>query len=455
MREEVIKEAAQLFELVQTVPPENPNKLFAEHLKIREVLAKISAEQDPFLRNKDRSTKLEAFLEWAKTANIKMDNVEIRKSEKGFGLFAKTDLAKDGYAVEVPRPAVMTPDSNRINKGLRELFLTDRLIQSVENCPMVLLLAHEVLDPKSAWKPYLDMLPDDVGGPLSMSNEDLLALKPSSTFIVALQFFRCIVRHYVYFLLMINTRENTKHVTKAGGDSMRKTVFTVKNFSFEMYAWCTSIVTSRVNKIPNLIQNSKRTITSPALIPVMDFANYEFIGDANAAQTEDCLIYSGFVPAIENPINFFELRLGFPKNTQPWKIILAQRMRMLGPREMGTTFPVHPSTFHSHQLNDIAFWRFAKLFVANSDSDINRRSNVIKARDFLLQRFQLFLESFKDLPPTEPEGTLTVKSVWRLKNAEKKILEDLVKYFQQPVEEVIKSNGPVLDDEPILSNTEV
>lgn len=221
----------------------------------------------------------------------------------------------------------------------------------------------------------------------------------------------------------------------------------------------------------------------------MDFANYEFIGDSTAAQTEvyyaisqkkvhlllhrdvkkdeevlvpigskinqDCLIYSGFVPAAENPINFFELRLGFSKNTPSWKIFLAQRMRMLGAKEMGTTFPVHPSIFHNHPLNDIGFWRFAKLFVANSESDISRRSTVIKARDFLLQRFQLFLDSFKNLPSIEPEGTLTVKSVWRLKNAEKNILEDLVKYFQQPIEEIIKLNGQVLNDEPTSINTQV
>ena len=191
MKDETIQEVSQLFQKVLTiVPSENPKELLADHLKIREVLAKVSAEQDKFVPNKglilynhtanampkvsDRASKLPAFIEWANKSNIKFNNAEIKPSDKGFALIAKEDIKEKGFAVEVPRSAILTTDSNKINKGLRELFLIDQLVQSVENCPIVLLLAHEMLDPQSQWKSYLDILPGELVSPLTMTTDELL-----------------------------------------------------------------------------------------------------------------------------------------------------------------------------------------------------------------------------------------------------------------------------------------
>uniref|UniRef100_A0A7E4VEU2 protein-histidine N-methyltransferase n=1 Tax=Panagrellus redivivus TaxID=6233 RepID=A0A7E4VEU2_PANRE len=480
MKEETIKEVSELFTKVLVVQPsDNPKELFADHVKIREVLAKVSAEQTPFVPNKDRASKIPAFLDWAKKANIKFDNVTVQKSDKGYSLVAKNPLKTDSIAVEVPRSAILTTDSSKINKGLRELFFKDQLVLSIENCPLVLLLAHEMLDSGSHWQPYLDILPGDVVSVLSMSNDELLALKPSLAFVLALQFFRCIARHYVYFLLMtVNSSLTSKLLPKQGTDAIRKTLFTSQNFTFELYAWCMAIVTSRVNRVPNLVQVGPKTTTSPALIPMMDFANFEFVADINAAQSEvfyaipqkkvqflvhrdveantelvlqigsktnrDCLIYSGFVPVESNPMDVYELRLGFPKGTPQWKIICAQRMGVLSPNEYGATFIIHLATFYAHQLEYAAFWNFAKLFVATSMAEFNTEANVITAKDYLLKRFELYLAGYRDLAASEPKnGTLAARYAWRLKKSEKDILEEMVKYFSQSNETIITSNGSI------------
>jgi hypothetical protein len=481
MKDETIQEVSKLFQTILTViPSENPKELYADHIKIKEVLSKISAEQDKFAPNKDRISKLPAFLEWAAKNNIKFENAEIKESDKGFSLIAKNEIPAAGNAVEVPRSAILTSDSSKINKGLRELFVTDQLVQSVENCSLVLLLAHEVLDPKSSWKPYIDILPAEIITPLTMTNEQLLSLKPSNAFILAMQFFRCIARHFVYFFLMTHARESTRLLPKASSDAIKKTLFTSQNLTFDLYVWATAIVTSRVNRIPNLVQIGNHTTTSPSLIPIMDFANFEFIGDAAAAQSEvfysipqkkvqlllhrkiqagteilipignksnrDCLLYSGFVPSEENPVDTFELRLGFPQKTEQWKIFAAQRMGVLNPKEYAATFVIHLSTFYSHQLEFSAFWNFAKLFVAKTQNDFNTEENVKQAKDYLYKRFSLYLEGYKALPKMEPKENSLEKYIWRLKNSERKILEAMVSYFEKPVEDIIKSNGTVFPE---------
>jgi len=277
---------------------------------------------------------------------------------------------------------------------------------------------------------------------------------------------------------MIHARESGKHLQRPTNDAIKKTLFTTKNFSFDLYSWCTAIISSRVNRIPNLVQVGPKITTSPALIPAMDLANFEFVGDVNVAQSEvyyatpqkkiqllirqdikkgdeilipigtkanhDCLIHSGFVSAEDNPVNIYELRLGFPKNTDKWKIIYAQRLGVLNPNEMATTFIIHLSTFYSHPLEYVAFWNFAKLFVAVDHTDFNTKENIAKARDYVLKRFSLYLDGYRGLPDREPQGVnATIKYIWRMKNAEKKILEAMVNYFQQPIEKIIESNGPV------------
>uniref|UniRef100_A0AC34GBB2 Uncharacterized protein n=1 Tax=Panagrolaimus sp. ES5 TaxID=591445 RepID=A0AC34GBB2_9BILA len=301
------------------------------------------------------------------------------------------------------------------------------------------------------------------------------SLKPSNAFILAMQFFRCIARHYVYFFMMTHARESARLLPKLSSDAIKKTLFTSKNFSFDLYVWCTAIVTSRVNRIPNLVQIGNQTTTSPSLIPIMDFANFEFIGDAAAAQSEvfysiphkkvqlllhrnvsagteilipighksnrDCFLYS------ENPVDIYELRLGFPQKTEQWKIIAAQQMGVLNPKEMAATFVIHLSTFYSHQLEFSAFWNFAKLFVAKTANDFNTEENVKNAREYLLKRFALYLEGYKTLPKSEPKGCSPLeKYIWRLKRSEQKILESMLAYFEKPVEDIIKSNGTVFPE---------
>lgn len=59
MKEELVQEAAKLFDEVLTVQvSENPKELFADHVRIREVLKKLSSEQDKFTPNKGESIYL-------------------------------------------------------------------------------------------------------------------------------------------------------------------------------------------------------------------------------------------------------------------------------------------------------------------------------------------------------------------------------------------------------------
>ena len=60
---------------------------------------------------------------------------------------------------------------------------------------------------------------------------------------------------------MTHAKESARLLPKASADAIKKTLFTINNFTFDLYVWSTAIVTSRVNRIPNLVQIGKRTTT--------------------------------------------------------------------------------------------------------------------------------------------------------------------------------------------------
>ena len=66
--------------------------------------------------------------------------------------------------------------------------MRDELLRSMPNVAMALFILHERFE--SAWKPYLDSLPNDFRTPLYFDIEQLNRLKSSATFGKILSFFR-------------------------------------------------------------------------------------------------------------------------------------------------------------------------------------------------------------------------------------------------------------------------
>ncbi|RCN41901.1 hypothetical protein ANCCAN_12115 [Ancylostoma caninum] len=376
---------------------------------------------------------------------------------------------------------MISTDLARKSSVLKKVFERDIIVQNMANVGLALFLCAQRVKKDSRWTAYLNVLPSTYTTPLFYTEEELQYLKPSPVFEEALLFYRTVARQFAYYLLMIGRNDlydKTSRREKAGTQPplLYYSPFTVDNFTFSLYRWSVGTVTTRINLIPGEMGKTRGGAMQmvPALIPVLDMANHEFIagtediGEAVSYSTEDdCaeilaaknvaagewvsmyygrrtgaehLLHNGFVPAGENPFDSYKLKISLghsDKNFKEKQKLFAE----MGFSEKSNVYmydigcgshPFHPSMEH-----------FARIYVSDKPEAISEPATLGKAVHFLKNRFAILERSYGVIP----EGkTLNEKNIERLKRAEVAILknarihcEEWEKELFEVVDEVIEN----------------
>jgi histone-lysine N-methyltransferase SETD3 len=199
----------------------------------------------------------------------------------GYGLKATRDLKDSEKLLQIPRKLMLTVDSAK-QSALGPLIGEDRILQVMPNVILALHLLNEKLNPKSFWKPYIDILPYQYSTPLYWVPEDLQFLKGSPTQGDAISQYRNIARQYAYFYRLLQK-------TPAASKLLLK-----DHFTFDNYRWAVSSVMTRQNQIPGR-DGSKATL---GLIPLWDMCNHTngiYTSDYNAdADACECFCLQDF-----------------------------------------------------------------------------------------------------------------------------------------------------------------
>uniref|UniRef100_A0A6B2L374 N-lysine methyltransferase n=1 Tax=Arcella intermedia TaxID=1963864 RepID=A0A6B2L374_9EUKA len=112
-----------------------------------------------------------AFVEWMDKNNFRLNpNTELIKfaDERGHSLVAKSKIPKGKFLFEIPSALILGPKTSGIplksSASFTRLNSWNKLIVS---------LMWEDLNPKSPWRPYLDILPKTLNTPLFWDTKDL------------------------------------------------------------------------------------------------------------------------------------------------------------------------------------------------------------------------------------------------------------------------------------------
>ncbi|KAK3913777.1 Actin-histidine N-methyltransferase [Frankliniella fusca] len=170
------------------------------YFDIQKITTKVKALEEELLQPlPDRKSAKDDFLSWLRNNKVEFDGLRIVEYPGlDFGIEAEKDFKEGDMMIAVPRSAMLTVE-NIHNSPLKELAKRDPLIVHMPNVALALLLLLHRRDPESFWKPYINMLPSKYTTVLYFSPEEVLQLKGSPAFEMALRQCRSISRQYAYF----------------------------------------------------------------------------------------------------------------------------------------------------------------------------------------------------------------------------------------------------------------
>ncbi|KAI6173914.1 Protein-histidine N-methyltransferase [Aphelenchoides besseyi] len=441
-------------------PSKNQNELWKEHLLIRQVLGVVDGEVYNFRENFNRPAREEctpSLMKWLEEEGVNIGSVAIRPTEFGYGLFAMREIATDDTILRIPRKVFLSVDCAADYPEIRRMQANDYLLTGMPNITLAMIVGYMVLTENPRFTPYINSLPDSNLTAFFFSEKQILSLKPSPIFEATLLMFRSIARHYIYFVLRIYGDAVVKTKTPSQTEyKFHKSPFNSEKFTFDFYRWCVSVVTTRQNVIPSTEYKSSDgfTFPIPALIPLIDFANYQIDKKDSAGMIYDTesmsvlmhvrkpiaigeeifldygrrsngnfLEHNGFVPLDDNDKDMYEIKFGFPKTPKTFEKQKRLMERIVESENGGYEFTLHREGLEELDIKRTALWYFASIFVATDLDQINSAENKARTREFLLQRIQLLQRPYSTLAEKEDEtADLISRYIWRLKNSELKLL---------------------------------
>lgn len=280
---------------VSSSVPESSNvaKELEAYQEIQKITSKIKVLEEELLQPMpDRKSSKEDFLLWLKNNNVEFDGLRIAEYPgMEFGIEAEKDIKEGDMMIAVPRRVMLTVE-NIHQSPLKELAKKDPLIVHMPNVALALLLLLHRRDPQSFWKPYINMLPSKYTTVLYFNPEELMHLKGSPAFEMALRQCRSITRQYAYFNKLFQ-RSNDE------ASNMLREIFTL-----EEYCWAVSTVMTRQNAV---VSADGGDLTQ-ALIPLWDMCNHadgKLSTDFNVAlDRSECVAWRA-VPAGEQVFIFY------------------------------------------------------------------------------------------------------------------------------------------------------
>lgn len=433
----------------------NVIKSWEHHLEIDALIKEILNLEGPQPKSgQGRHSNIDKFNKWLSENEVQLDGIEIAEFEGyEFGLKATKEFKEGSLLLTVPSKLMMT------EKNAKESELgsfSDPLLQNMPNITLALFLLLEKNDPKSFWKPYIDILPDKYPTILYFTLEELAELKPSPVFDSALKLYRSIARQYAYFYNII-------HLVDLPVLKKLQEVFT-----FDSYRWAVSTVMTRQNNI----QLDDADVT--AFIPLWDMCNHEHgkittdynkelgrgecyaLRDFKAGEqififygsrpNADLFLHNGLVyPNNEHDSLSISLGVSSSDPLRETKLALLTKLGLAGvthfnlyrgPNPISAELLAFIRIFNMNQ-EELTKWSGQGLpgDLVSSDpssaeavgADIDRR-----AYTYLLTRCKLIVASYKETGGGD-DISLHRKNVQLLKKCEVQMLEGAMKYLEETI----------------------
>lgn len=310
---------------------------FQRYLELNALVDRIrTIEADikpiPYKSSRD-ATAISKFITWCYENGAKFDKVDVKKlSGHDLGLVARESLKKDEIFVQVPDPMIFS--YSKVVESLpqavsQRVFKDCPLFDGMSNVRLAFALMIEKINPKSKFKPYLDILPEKFRTVLYFTPAEMKELQGTNALLSALKQVKFIVMMYSFLY---------KYLMTAIEDS--QDLHDIKeSFTYEFFIWAVSCVMTRQNLLPQLGKNEQESV----LIPLWDLANHnnglvntQFNDETNCIESfalanftpgdevtmaygnrtnEDFLVHNGFVFA-ENSNKSYPLRLALSKSDE-------------------------------------------------------------------------------------------------------------------------------------------
>ncbi|CAI8011897.1 Actin-histidine N-methyltransferase [Geodia barretti] len=176
----------------------------------------------------------------------------------GYGVKATADIEMGERVMRIPEKLMMTSETAKTSQ-LGPLIARDRMLQVMPNVALALHLLNERYNPKSFWKPYIDILPATFSLPLWFDRSQLELLTGSPCLSDSLQHVRSVGKLYSHLHKLLRAHGDTSIYLYSVG------------FYYDDFVWAVSAVMSRQNEIPH---ERDETQSKLALIPLWDMCNH-------------------------------------------------------------------------------------------------------------------------------------------------------------------------------------
>lgn len=314
---------------------ESTSDEFQRYLELSALIDRIKTleadiKQKPYKSSRD-SAAIDNFVDWCSAGGAKFAKVEVKKfSGHDLGLFAREPLTKDEIFVEIPDSMIFS--YTKLIDSLppafsKKVFRDCPLFDGMSNVRLAFALMIEKINPKSKFKPYLDILPEKFRTVLYFTPVEMKELQGTNAFLSALKQVKFIAMMYSflykYLMTAIEDSPDLRDIKES--------------FTYKFFIWAVSCVMTRQNLLPQ--GNEQESV----LIPLWDMCNHsnglvntQFNGETNRVESfalknfapgdevtmaygnrsnEDFLVHNGFVFA-ENANKSYSLRLALSKSDE-------------------------------------------------------------------------------------------------------------------------------------------
>ena len=210
--------------------------------------------------NRDNEAVIEKFTDWCKDSGANFDKIKVQKLPGyDLGLVAKENLKQDNIFIEIPESMIFS--FKKIEDSLPISLRSVPLFAGMSHIRLAFALIVEKLNPKSLWKPYLDILPDKYRTCLYYSPSEMAELKGTAALTSALKHRVFIASQFAFLYKYINIVQDPHPIIQA----------LKENFTYEFYCWAVSTIQTRQNVLPQGEKNEPESV----LVPLWDLANHE------------------------------------------------------------------------------------------------------------------------------------------------------------------------------------
>ncbi|KAJ2357693.1 hypothetical protein IWW50_003979 [Coemansia erecta] len=198
--------------------------------------------------------RLERFVAWLADNGAEMDQIEVRETEHGNGVYAREAIGEESQFAQIPMRLVVT------GRVCRAALGTDASESELRGRPLLcafLIQQRFVAGTESFWHPYISILPCEFHTPLFFTDSELELLRGTP---------------------MAYAVEDRRQLLRAEHEELMQrvpeTAIPPSVLTFENYLWAAGVVSSRAFT-ESLVSGTKDTDgETSVLLPLLDMMNH-------------------------------------------------------------------------------------------------------------------------------------------------------------------------------------